>query len=197
MKTALAGWTLPAGATTNAPIESPDRAARRAEVVTALARVLPPDAILSRREDTVPYECDGLTAYRATPLVVVLPTTEAQVAAVEAGRLEPDAGGALLQEPVDQLGDGQRVEGGRVGPQERRIQHEPGEGRVDDVAFTLVGPRGLDDGGQPASSAVDPGWRVDAHTPPVRVPLPPFLRARHAPEPTGSPLTVTASVTRP
>jgi glycolate oxidase len=66
----------------NAPIETPDRAARRAEVVAALARVLPPDAILSRREDTVPYECDGLTAYRATPLVVVLPATEAQVAAV-------------------------------------------------------------------------------------------------------------------
>ncbi|MFO1420930.1 MAG: FAD-linked oxidase C-terminal domain-containing protein [Candidatus Competibacteraceae bacterium] len=66
----------------NAPAENPDRAARRAELVAALARVLPREAILSRREDTVPYECDGLTAYRATPLVVVLPTTEAQVAAV-------------------------------------------------------------------------------------------------------------------
>ncbi|MDS4022467.1 MAG: FAD-linked oxidase C-terminal domain-containing protein [Candidatus Competibacter sp.] len=66
----------------NAPAENPDRIARQAELVAALARVLPREAILSRREDTVPYECDGLTAYRATPLVVVLPTTEAQVAAV-------------------------------------------------------------------------------------------------------------------
>ena len=33
-------------------------------------------------EDTTPYECDGLTAYRQRPLVVALPETEAQVAAV-------------------------------------------------------------------------------------------------------------------
>ena len=56
--------------------------ARRAEVVTALARVLPAHCILHRGEDTTPYECDGLTAYRARPMVVVLPETEAQVAAV-------------------------------------------------------------------------------------------------------------------
>jgi glycolate oxidase len=30
----------------------------------------------------VPYECDGLTAYRQMPLAVALPETEAQVAAV-------------------------------------------------------------------------------------------------------------------
>jgi glycolate oxidase len=52
------------------------------EVVQALSKLLPAEAILSRHEDTVPYECDGLTAYRASPLVVVLPHTEAQVAAV-------------------------------------------------------------------------------------------------------------------
>ena len=34
------------------------------------------------REDTTPYECDGLTAYRERPMVVALPETEAQVAAV-------------------------------------------------------------------------------------------------------------------
>ena len=59
-----------------------ERTARRAEVVAALALVLPRHAILSRGEDTTPYECDGLTAYRATPLVVALPETEGQVAAV-------------------------------------------------------------------------------------------------------------------
>ena len=58
------------------------RSARQAEVVAALRAVLPAHALLYRQEDTVPYECDGLTAYRQLPLAVVLPETEAQVAAV-------------------------------------------------------------------------------------------------------------------
>ncbi|MBL0087054.1 MAG: FAD-binding protein [Ideonella sp.] len=75
----------------NAPRELPtpqpaepasQRAARQTEVVAALAAVLPSHALLYRREDTTPYECDGLTAYRETPLVVALPETDAQVAAV-------------------------------------------------------------------------------------------------------------------
>jgi glycolate oxidase len=63
----------------NAPI---DLAARRAAVVAALAPLLPSHALLSRTEQTTPYECDGLTAYRQRPLAVALPETEAQVAAV-------------------------------------------------------------------------------------------------------------------
>jgi len=59
-----------------------DRRSRQREVVAALAMVLPAHALLWHREDTVPYECDGLTAYRQQPLVVALPETEAQVAAV-------------------------------------------------------------------------------------------------------------------
>ena len=59
-----------------------DRAARQREVVAALAAVLPPHALLWQSEDTVPYECDGLTAYRQQPLVVALPENEDQVAAV-------------------------------------------------------------------------------------------------------------------
>jgi glycolate oxidase len=66
----------------NAARNAAQRAARQAEVVAALAAVLPAHALLYRREDTVPYECDGLTAYRALPLAVALPETEAQVAAV-------------------------------------------------------------------------------------------------------------------
>jgi glycolate oxidase len=54
---------------------------RQADVVAALTGVLPPGAILFRHEDTVPYECDALTAYRTSPLAVVLPETEAQIAA--------------------------------------------------------------------------------------------------------------------
>jgi glycolate oxidase len=58
------------------------RAQRQAEVVAALRQVLPPHALLWQAEDTRPYECDGLTAYRQQPLVVALPETEAQVAGV-------------------------------------------------------------------------------------------------------------------
>jgi len=59
-----------------------ERARRRAEVVAALGAALPAHALLWQREDTVPYECDGLTAYREQPLVVALPESEAQIAAV-------------------------------------------------------------------------------------------------------------------
>ena len=58
------------------------RAARQSEVVAALSPLLPAHALLWQREDTVPYECDGLTAYRELPLAVALPETEEQVAAV-------------------------------------------------------------------------------------------------------------------
>jgi len=61
---------------------SAERAALQQTVVQALGRVLPADCILYTPEDTVPYECDGLTAYRERPLVVALPETEAQVQAV-------------------------------------------------------------------------------------------------------------------
>jgi glycolate oxidase len=57
-------------------------AERQSQVVTALFRVLPAHAVLYTTEDTVPYECDGLTAYRARPLCVVLPETYGEVQAV-------------------------------------------------------------------------------------------------------------------
>jgi glycolate oxidase len=58
------------------------RAQRQSEVVAALREWLPEHALLWHTEDTAPYECDGLTAYREQPLVVALPETEDQVAAV-------------------------------------------------------------------------------------------------------------------
>ena len=61
---------------------STERAQRQAEVVQALSACVPQHALLWQPEDTTPYECDGLTAYRQRPLVVALPETEAQVAAV-------------------------------------------------------------------------------------------------------------------
>ena len=55
---------------------------RQNNVVNALSKVLSRESILFNREDTAPYECDALTAYRTSPMVVVLPETEQQVAAV-------------------------------------------------------------------------------------------------------------------
>ncbi len=68
----------------NAPIpqDLAARAQRQAEVVAALTDVLPASCLLWQREDVTPYECDGLSAYRQKPMVVALPETEAQVAAV-------------------------------------------------------------------------------------------------------------------
>ena len=48
-------------------------------LVRELERILPRDAVLSEREDVKPYECDGLSAYRQTPMIVVLPADEAHV----------------------------------------------------------------------------------------------------------------------
>lgn len=48
-------------------------------LIEALKAVLPAANLLWKREDTAPYECDGLAAYRQLPLAVVLPETEAQV----------------------------------------------------------------------------------------------------------------------
>ncbi|WP_292993992.1 FAD-linked oxidase C-terminal domain-containing protein [Nitrosomonas sp.] len=49
------------------------------ELVNNLRSFLPPEAVLYETEDMRPYECDGLSAYRQLPLVVVLPRTEEQI----------------------------------------------------------------------------------------------------------------------
>jgi len=68
----------------NAPLDPTvlARPERQRQVVQALTSVLPPGGLLWTPEDTTPYECDGLTAYRQRPLAVALPETEAQVQAV-------------------------------------------------------------------------------------------------------------------
>jgi len=58
------------------------RSERQAQIVQGLQAHLPSHQLLWQREDTTPYECDGLTAYRERPLVVALPETEVQVQAV-------------------------------------------------------------------------------------------------------------------
>jgi glycolate oxidase len=84
-----------------------ERAERQRTVVQALVRVLPADAILYTPEDTTPYECDGLTAYRERPLVVALPETEAQVQAVLQACHQ-------LQVPVVARGAGTGLSGGAM-----------------------------------------------------------------------------------
>ncbi|MEN9868739.1 MAG: glycolate oxidase (FAD-linked subunit) oxidoreductase protein [Pseudomonadota bacterium] len=56
-------------------------AARQHQVAQALLAVLPASSVLFDAEDTRPYECDGLAAYRQLPMVVVLPRSEAEVIA--------------------------------------------------------------------------------------------------------------------
>ena len=101
--TAIATADAPA----HAAITAAERSARQADVVAALGAVLPAHALLWHNEDTVPYECDGLTAYRQMPLVVALPETEAEVAAVLRAC-------HALQVPVVARGAGTGLSGGAM-----------------------------------------------------------------------------------
>ena len=68
----------------NAALSTPEqgRVQRRDEVAAALARFMPAHTLLTRHEDTTPFECDALTAYRESPLLVVMPESETQVAEI-------------------------------------------------------------------------------------------------------------------
>jgi glycolate oxidase len=75
------------------------------ELVRALKPLLPAHALLWEPEDTIPYECDGLAAYRQMPLAVALPETEAQAVAVIKACQE-------LQVPIVPRGSGTGLSGG-------------------------------------------------------------------------------------
>jgi glycolate oxidase len=55
---------------------------RQAEVVGRLKARLPEASVLHQSEDTRPYECDGLSAYRELPMVVALPADDQELAFV-------------------------------------------------------------------------------------------------------------------
>jgi glycolate oxidase len=55
---------------------------RRDEIVAALRAIVPGEGVIATEREMRPYESDGLTAYRQLPMVVVLPSTTAQVAQV-------------------------------------------------------------------------------------------------------------------
>ena len=48
-------------------------------IISLLRKQLPEQCVLSRPEELRPYECDGLSAYRQLPMVVVIPETLEQV----------------------------------------------------------------------------------------------------------------------
>jgi glycolate oxidase len=53
-----------------------------AGLIARIRHSVPQHCVLTKVEDTRPYECDGLSLYRALPPVVVLPENEEQVVAI-------------------------------------------------------------------------------------------------------------------
>ncbi|HWI37291.1 MAG TPA: FAD-linked oxidase C-terminal domain-containing protein [Burkholderiales bacterium] len=82
---------------------------RQKEVALALRAFLPERAVLFEEEDTRPYECDGLTAYRQVPMVVALPETEEQVQRILKAC-------SALNVPVVPRGAGTGLSGGALPP---------------------------------------------------------------------------------
>ena len=64
------------------PVPDGDIIARRRDIAGALRRLLPADAVIDSLAELSAYESDGLTAYRQTPLLTVLPRDRDEVAAV-------------------------------------------------------------------------------------------------------------------
>jgi len=60
-------------------VDGPLPAVDKPALLAALREQLPDLDVLHSREDLKPYECDGLSAYRATPMLVVLPERIEQV----------------------------------------------------------------------------------------------------------------------
>jgi len=86
--------------------------ARRDEIAVALRAIVPGEGVIVSESLRRAYESDGLTAYRQPPLVVVLPSTVAQVAAVlrycrDAGvKVVPRGAGTSLSGGALPLADG-------------------------------------------------------------------------------------------
>src|SRR5437870_11201173 len=92
----------------------PDNAviARRDEIAASLRVIVPGEAVIVSEPERRAYESDGLTAYHQPPLVVVLPSTTAQVAAVlrycrdEGIKVVPRGAGTSLSGGALPLADG-------------------------------------------------------------------------------------------
>src|SRR6476646_8429378 len=93
---------------------TPDQAviARRDEIAAALRRLVPGEGVILSEPERRAYESDGLTAYHQPPLIVVLPSTLAEVAAVlryckaEGIKVVPRGAGTSLSGGALPLADG-------------------------------------------------------------------------------------------
>ena len=85
---------------------------RRREIIEPLRHIVPGEGVIVSEAERRAYESDGLTAYRQLPLVVVLPSTVEQVAAVlryckEVGlKVVPRGAGTSLSGGALPLADG-------------------------------------------------------------------------------------------
>ena len=85
---------------------------RRTEIAAALKTIVPADCVIDREASMKAYDSDGLSAYRQMPLVVVLPETTEQVAAVlkwchkENVKVVPRGAGTSLSGGALPLADG-------------------------------------------------------------------------------------------
>lgn len=86
--------------------------ARRAEIVSGLRSIVPADCVIDDAKSMSAFDTDGLSAYRNMPLVVVLPETTEQVAAVmkwcrdERVKIVPRGAGTSLSGGAIPLADG-------------------------------------------------------------------------------------------
>ena len=93
---------------------APDQAviARRDEIAAALRQIVPGEGVILSEPERRAYESDGLTAYHQPPLIVVLPSTVAEVAAVlryckaEGIKVVPRGAGTSLSGGALPLADG-------------------------------------------------------------------------------------------
>ena len=94
--------------------------AKRESSSLALRAIVPGEGVIADEDELRAYECDGLTAYRAVPMAVVLPSTTAQVV----GR----AGACATREGVKVVprGAGTSLSGGAL-PHHRRHRARHGQ----------------------------------------------------------------------
>ncbi len=94
------------------PTPDPAVLERRADIAAALRAIVPGEAVIDAAAELRPFESDGLTAYRQPPMLVVLPETTAQVAAIvrwchdNGVRVVPRGAGTSLSGGALPLADG-------------------------------------------------------------------------------------------
>ncbi len=95
------------------PQPKPEILAARATIIAGLAKLLPPECLVTAADERRAFETDGLAAYRRVPLAVALPRTTEEVSAVLAFC---NAHGV----PVVPRGAGTSLSGGAI-PQEDAV----------------------------------------------------------------------------